>query len=178
VIEPPADQSSKPATEAQSSPPSSAQSDQLSDELIWLEDGRRVALLVDETLYPLDAIYGAAYLFVDRCWIFLARTDDKQVEVRLKPKGDSSAQILQALAGEFANELLNQVLRVRIGDSTKKIREYYMARAFFSTSTQSSIDQLLAELDEEDLAEDDLEISVPWETPDGGADEGSDTGGD
>lgn len=135
----------------------------LSEEITWLEDGQRVALVIDEELYPRDAIYGAAYLFVDRCWVFLDRPSDRKVEVRLKPKGPSSPEILQALAGEFANELLNQVLRVRIGDSTRKIREYYMARAFFSTSTQSSIDQLLAELDEEELAQDDLEIQVPWE---------------
>jgi len=148
----------------------------LTDELTWLEDGQRVALVVDESLYPLDAIYGAAYLFVDRCWIFLDRAADQKVQVRLKPKADSSPDILAALAGEFANELLNQVLRVRIGDSTRKIREYYMARAFFSTSTQSSIDQLLAELDEEELAEDDLEISVPWDSPADAA--GAAAGGD
>jgi hypothetical protein len=38
-----------------------------------------------------------------------------------------------------------------------------MARAFFSAPAQSSIDQLLAELDAEELAADDLEIQVPWE---------------
>jgi hypothetical protein len=38
-----------------------------------------------------------------------------------------------------------------------------MARAFFTTPVQSSIDALLAELDAEELEEDDLEISVPWE---------------
>jgi His-Xaa-Ser system protein HxsD len=139
----------------------------LVDEIRWVEDGTRVALSLDESIYPMDAIYGAAYLFVDRCYVFLSREGDKRVEVRLKPKGESSPAALQALAGELANELLNQVLRVRIGDSTRKIREYYMARAFFSTSTQSSIDQLLAELDQEELAEDELEIQVPWET--GGA---------
>lgn len=137
----------------------------LVDELTWLEDGRRVALIVDEELYPRDAVYGAAYLFVDRCWVYLSRPADKQIEVRLKPKGETTPAALEALAGELANELLNQVLRVRIGDSTGKIREYYMARAFFSTSTQSNIDQLLAELDEEELAEEDLEISVPWDAP-------------
>ena len=57
------------------------------------------------------------------------------------------------------------MLRHQIAVSTGRIREYYMARAFFTTAAQSSIDQLLAELDEEELAEDDLEISVPWETP-------------
>lgn len=139
----------------------------LVDEIRWVEDGTRVALTLDESIYPMDAIYGAAYLFVDRCYVFLSREGDRMVEGRLKPKGESSSAALQALAGELANELLNQVLRVRIGDSTRKIREYYMARAFFSTSTQSSIDQLLAELDQEELAEDELEIQVPWET--GGA---------
>lgn len=153
-----------------------AEAPALVDELSWLEDGRRVALHVDEELYPLDAIYGAAYLFVDRCWVFLQRAGDRLVEVRLKPKGETTPGALEGLAGEFANELLNQVLRVRIGDSTRKIREYYMARAFFSTSTQSSIDQLLAELDEEDLAQDDLEITVPWDAPAeaGGKEGGSD----
>ena len=138
---------------------------ELVDELAYVEDGRRVALLVDEDLYPRDAIYGAAYLFVDRCWVFLSRQGERKVEVRLRPKGESSPEILTALAGEFANELLNQVLRIRIGDSTGKIREYYMARAFFSTTTRSSIDQLLAELDEEELVQDDLKISVPWDAP-------------
>lgn len=150
---------------------SDASEQSMVDELTWVDDGRRVALVVDEDLYPRDAVYGAAYLFVDRCWVFLSRPADKRIEVRLKPKGDSSPELLEALAGEFANELLNQVLRVRIGDSTGKIREYYMARAFFSTATQSNIDQLLAELDEEELAEDDLEIQVPWDAPQGGGED-------
>ena len=41
-----------------------------------------------------------------------------------------------------------------------------MARAFLSHPAQNSIDALLAELDAEELAEDDLEISVPWEQND------------
>ena len=135
------------------------------DELTWSEDGRRVSFVLDEALYPRDAILGAAYLFVDRCFLFLSRPADQQVEVRLKPKAALDAAGLEALAGDFGNALLDQVLRHQIAVSTGRIREYYMARAFFTTAAQSSIDQLLAELDEEELAEDDLEISVPWETP-------------
>ncbi|MFT4979437.1 MAG: His-Xaa-Ser system protein HxsD [Myxococcota bacterium] len=142
-------------------------SDTLSDELTYLDDGRRVSFTLDETVYPLDAIYGAAYLFVDRCFLFLDRPADQKVEVRLKPRKAATADELDALAGEFANELLNQVLRQRISESTARIREYYMARAFFSAPAQASIDQLLAELDAEEMEEDDLEIAVPWE--DGGA---------
>jgi His-Xaa-Ser system protein HxsD len=135
-------------------------------ELTYSDDGRRVRFVIDETLYPLDAIYGAAYLFVDRCWIFLDRPADQQVGVRLTPKQDGTTTP-EALAGEFANELLNQALRHRLAESTATIREYVMARAFFTAPVQSSIDQLLAELDAEELAEDDLEIKVPWESPSG-----------
>jgi His-Xaa-Ser system protein HxsD len=132
-----------------------------------LEDAKTITLSIREDIYPLDAIYGAAYLFIDRCFVFLDRPEDQVVSVRLKvkkenPKEDSQT-VLESLVGEFANELLNQVLRFRITESTSKIREYYMARAFVSVPAQTSLDALLAELDAEELEDDELEISVPWE---------------
>lgn len=134
------------------------------DELTFSLDERRVSFVLDEELYPRDAVYGAAYLFVDRCWVFLTRPADRQVEVRLKTKEAADTAALEALAGEFANELLNQVLRFRVGESTARLREYTLARAFFTDDVRSSIDQLLAELDAEELDEEPLEIPVPWET--------------
>jgi His-Xaa-Ser system protein HxsD len=124
---------------------------------------RTVTMDVAESLFTIDAIYGTAYLFVDRCWLFMTRPSDGVVGVNLKTKEDTDEAGLEALAGEFANELLNQAIRVQIADSTSTLREYTMARAFFTTPVQSSIDALLAELDAEELEEDDLEISVPWE---------------
>ncbi len=133
------------------------------DELTYSSDGRRVSFVLDEKIYPRDAIYGAAYLFVDRCWLYFTRPGDDQIEVRLKTRAQPDQAQLEALAGEFANELLNQVLRQRVGEATAQIREYYMAKAFFADSSQTSIDALLAELDAEELEEDPLEIAVPWE---------------
>ena len=122
-----------------------------------------VVFSIDDSLYPLDAIYGAAYLFIDRCYIYLGRPADGTVSVHLTVKPGQADMSPESLSGEFSNELLNQTLRVRIGESTAKIREYYMARAFVSHPAQASIDALLAELDAEELEDDDLEISVPWE---------------
>lgn len=138
------------------------------EELVYAEDGRRVSFTLDETVYPRDAIYGAAYVFLDKAFVFMSRPADQRVEVRLKPKEDAGPGTLEALAGEFANALLDQVVRFRVAESTGRIREYYIARAFFTTPAQSSIDALLAELDAEELEEDDLEIEVPWETEGGG----------
>lgn len=141
----------------------SATAPQELEELVYTTDGRRVAFVLDESIYPRDAVYGAAYLFVDRCYLFLSRPGEDRIEVRLKPKDEAEGPSLEALAGEFANELLNQVVRLRVGESTAQIREYYMAKAFFADANQTSIDALLAELDAEELQEETLEISVPWE---------------
>lgn len=125
---------------------------------------REVSFDIDEELYALDAVYGASYLFIDRAYVFLARPSDKKVRVRLRTKEAATAEALEALAGEFANELLNSQLRFRLGRSTAGIREQYMAKAFFGQAQSSTISELLAELDSEELAEDPLEIAVPWET--------------
>lgn len=122
---------------------------------------RRVSFVVSEDLYALDVIQGAAYLFLDRCYVFLDRPADRQVAVVLKAKGETDAAALDALAGEFANELLNQALRKAIGASNAKIREFILAKALFSVDAPSSIDKLLAELDAEEMEP--LEIPVPWE---------------
>jgi His-Xaa-Ser system protein HxsD len=124
---------------------------------------REVSFDIDEELYAIDAIYSASYLFIDRAYVFLARPADKKVRVRLRSKGEATPAELEALAGEFANELLNSQLRFRLGRATAGIREQYMARAFFGQRQSSTIAELLAELDSEELAEDPLEIAVPWE---------------
>ena len=124
---------------------------------------RSVSFALDESLYVRDCIFGAAYLFIDRCFILLSRPAEGLLGVRLKARTDTSEAELETLAGEFVNELLNQVVRHQVGESTARIREFYMARAFFASDSRSTIDDLLAELDDEEMEEAPLEISVPWE---------------
>ncbi len=126
---------------------------------------RSIRFEVGEDIYPLDVIQGAAYLFVDRAYLFLDRPRDGRVTVVLKTRGPTDPEALEALAGEFANELLNQALRKNIGESNARIREFVMARAFFAADGPSTIDRLLAQLDEEELAEAPLDIAVPWQEP-------------
>lgn len=124
---------------------------------------RRVRFELDEGIYDLDVIQGAAYLFLDRCYVWMDRVADRRVVVVLRARATTNDGELEALAGEFANELLNQALRKRIGESNARIREFIMAKAFFSVDAPSTIDRLLAELDAEEMKEDPLEIPVPWE---------------
>ena len=125
---------------------------------------------VDETVYPLEAIYGGAYLFVDRCFVFLSRPKPQVVNVRLTSRGAATSAELDALAGEFMNEMLSQAARLRLSQATTRIREYYTAAALRAAASAPSVDDLLAELDAEELGDDPLEISVPWDTKPGDKD--------
>ncbi len=129
---------------------------------------RRVRFTIDESIYALDVIMGAAYLFIDKAYVFLDRAADRQVVVALRARGPASAEELESLSGQFANELLNQALRKQIGESNGRLREYILARALFAAEGPSTIDKLLAELDAEEMASDDLDIPVPWEKPTNG----------
>jgi His-Xaa-Ser system protein HxsD len=122
-----------------------------------------VSFDVDETVYPLEAIYGGAYLFVDRCYVFLSRPKPQMVNVRLTSRAPATSAELEALAGEFMNEMLSQATRLRLSQATARIREYYTAAALRAAASAPSVDDLLAELDAEELGDDPLEISVPWE---------------
>ena len=137
----------------------------MSEEIQYRIEDNRALFEIDESIFPIEAIFGAAYLFVDHSYIFFSRSGGQKLLMTIKKKTPGGSD-LEAVVGEFSNELLNQVLRFRLADSTSKIREYYMARAFLSHPAQSSIDSLLAELDAEELEDDDLEIAVPWESQD------------
>ena len=123
----------------------------------------QISFDVDESLYPLEAIYGAAYLFVEKCFLFLSRPQAGAVRVQLTTRISATPAELDALAGEFANELLSQVTRLKLAQSTARIREYYSAAALRAATSAPSIDDLLAELESEELGEDPLQIMVPWE---------------
>ncbi len=118
---------------------------------------------VDETVYSLEAIYGGAYLFVDRCFVFLSRPRPQVVNVRLTSRAPATSAELEVLAGEFMNEMLSQATRLRLSHAAARIREYYTAAALRAAASAPSVDDLLAELDAEELGDDPLEISVPWE---------------
>jgi len=128
-----------------------------------------ISVEVDESVYPLEAVYGASYLFLEKCFVYLTRAQPGVVRVRLTARDAATPAELDSLAGEFANELLSQATRLRLSQATLRIREYYTAAALRAAAPSPSVDDLLAELESEDLLEDPLEIMVPWEEKHGAA---------
>src|SRR5271166_3997323 len=82
---------------------------------------RSVAMRVDAKAYPVDAIYGAAYIFLDRCWVLLDRPDGGHVRVTLSWKADPTEGALQAAVDEFAEELVSCAWRAGLAQETRAL---------------------------------------------------------
>jgi len=123
-----------------------------------------VHFLVDEELYPLPAIYGAAYVFIDRCYVFLDRPEPARVRVALTAKsGAAEPDVLRALIGEFANELLSCAFRHQIAQDNRVLIETATMQALAGAMGQPSLDDL-AKFDFSDQGFDDpLGIAMSWE---------------
>lgn len=130
----------------------------------WPVDFRQVTVPVDTALYPLDVIYGAAYVLMDRAYVLLTPADDGGVHVRLSGREPLDDEGLRRLGGEFANELTNQALRATLDESGRKIREYIVAKAhFFHDQGGYDVKSLLDATMLEAFDDDPLDIAVPWE---------------
>lgn len=117
----------------------------------------------DEALYPIDAIYGAAYIFIDRCYVKLDRAAGGRVSVRLKLKAGVERP-LDALAGEFENELLGQAWRRLIVDENRQLIEDITTRALTGAAGPAGLDDLLGmDIDDDTAFEDPLGIAMSWE---------------
>jgi His-Xaa-Ser system protein HxsD len=123
-----------------------------------------VELRVESGLYPLGALYGAAYIFIDRCYVLLGRPDAAHLSVSLAwKKGTPDEVALRELAGEFMNELLSCAWRAKISEESRSIIEAVTAQAFSGAMGAPSLDDL-EKFDFSDGAfEDPLGIAMSWE---------------
>ncbi len=143
---------------------------------------------VNTKTYPLEAIFGASYVFINNAYIFLDGDPEKKIDIKLKLKPESlnSFQNIKELKGEFLNELLNFSWRHRISKENKQLREYIVGAALLGATggggiyrqTDSSIEEdtikaidhkaktiaeVIAENEIDNSFDDPLGIAVPWE---------------
>lgn len=156
---------------------------------VRLDVRRGTAVIEVETrLYPLEAVLGAAYVFVDRCYLRVERAGRGRLAVRLKRKEGAAPdrEALEALVGEFENELLHHALRDRLQRTRGRLREYLVARALLSAEEEpprpapggdrkaraagaaDGSSPLERDGPGDDYLDDPLGIAVPWEERYGG----------
>ncbi|MBI5537092.1 MAG: His-Xaa-Ser system protein HxsD [Deltaproteobacteria bacterium] len=122
-----------------------------------------VRLTFEESIYPKDAVFGAAYVLLDRAFVHIDRNEGKlQVSVRPKPGVPVVADVI---AGEFENEALAQTWRREIIHENRAMLESITSRALGGAAGPPGLDDLLdASLgDLGDAFDDPLGIAVSWE---------------
>ncbi|HTJ84661.1 MAG TPA: hypothetical protein VL400_23235 [Polyangiaceae bacterium] len=119
------------------------------------------ALELDLDLYPLDAIYAAAYAHLDRAYLFLERSGDL-VKVRVRSK--SATVTDREAAGQLANELLATSLRLLLTGERRRSVEAIVTRAIGGAAGPPGLDELLeADIGEATAFDDPLGIAMSWE---------------
>lgn len=123
-----------------------------------------VSIKLDSTVYPLQAIYGAAFVFIDRCYVFVDKPAEAEFRVTLTAKGGvDEEEALAHLVGEFANELLACAWRHQITQDNRVLIETVTMQAVGGAMGPPSLDEL-AEFDfSEEAFEDPLGIAQSWE---------------
>lgn len=133
--------------------------------LRWSAVPESIGLRMQAASYPLPAIYGAAYVFLDRCWVLLDKPDAATVRVTLTSKNAAAAG-LDALASEFAEELVSAAWRVGVEHDTRSLIEAAVARAHAGGDAPPSLDELAGYEfagDVGDAMKDPLGIAMSWE---------------
>jgi His-Xaa-Ser system protein HxsD len=131
-----------------------------------------LTLSLDADLYPRDVLYAAAYVFIDRAYVLLDQAGARFL-VHLRGKQALDEAPLRALAGEFANELLAQALRLRVVNANQKIIEQITSLAisgaaggFEPAGDGAAGDTALIDMrtpGDDGFLNDPLGVAVPWE---------------
>ncbi len=132
-------------------------------EIITAADSKLV-LRLSKSLYPLDVIYGAAYIFIEKAYVLLGRDGEDFIVEMASKDASITPDGLRAIAGEFSNELLSQALRRRITKENKNILETIVSQAL-AGATGAMVPSAFDDDDDDDLdfLDDPLGIAVPWE---------------
>ncbi len=135
-----------------------------SDQIDADVSARAVTVSVDESVYPLDAVYGASYTFLDRCYVLLDRTAPSRVRIMLTPKKEATTEAeLRHWAGELQNELLSCAWRAQIVRENRAVIEAVTLQAVSGAMGPPSLDDLKDFDFSEEPFEDPLGIGLSWE---------------
>lgn len=125
-----------------------------------------VSFHIDLTVYPLQAVYGACYEYLDRAYVFLCRAPRHRNALCATLRGKDGARLdkdgLLAVAGEFGNKLLDHSLRLKVSSDNARLRELVVARALLSALPPSAETTAAPSVLPGDVHDDPFAIAGSW----------------
>lgn len=89
-----------------------------------------VIISVNPKVYPIDTIFSAAYIFIDKAYVIVDGDPSEEIIVQLKAKDKKTD--LEKLGREFNNELINYSFYAAQTAKNMPIRTAIVQRAFFT----------------------------------------------
>lgn len=112
-----------------------------------------VIISVKTDIYPLEVIYSAAYMFLDKNYVLIDGDPKKEVLVQFKSKENNPD--FEKLIGDFNNELINYSVYAIQAARTSAIREAIVKRALGTIEEEVEKEEDLWVKDSEGIGE-------PW----------------
>lgn len=113
-----------------------------------------VIISIDTKIYPMEVVYCAAYMFLDKNYVIIEGDIKKEIFVQIKPKVNSND--FEKIVGDFNNELINYSVYVIQSARTSQIREAIIKR------TLGIVEETSDSKDENLWVEDPESIAEPW----------------
>lgn len=119
-----------------------------------------VIISINPKLYPLEVIYSAAYIFIDKAYVMIDGDPREEILVQLRPKASMDIEVL---GREFNNELLNYMVYMHRTIRSQGIREAIVQRALATNAqTQQQVSETAQVEQAPSYIEDPEKIAKPW----------------
>jgi His-Xaa-Ser system protein HxsD len=99
-------------------------------------------IVIDSSLYDLEAIHAASYAFIDNYHILVTRKSSTSVTVIFELKNKASRRDISEDIKEFVNTVIDHQVRLQLERKNGKIRELIVAHAFSSFDLKKEIKSL------------------------------------
>ena len=122
-----------------------------------------IEVIYNAKIYPLSAIFAAAYILTDKAYIIIDGDIKKELVVIIRPKDQMD---LKKLAYEFNDQVTNYIVYEKQADRSKVIREQILKRALITGLRRDMIEGKKKKVKKEkkqDNEKDKKEILIPWE---------------
>lgn len=96
-----------------------------------------VVISVNPKIYPMNTIFSAAYILVDKAWVLIDGDPNEEIIVQLRRK-DSKID-LEALGRQFNNELVNYSVYNAQVEKNAVLRGMIIQKAFETQSQESEV---------------------------------------
>jgi His-Xaa-Ser system protein HxsD len=112
------------------------------DGLISVTNTDHANIIIDSSLYDLEAINAACYAFTSNYHIIATRKDETFITVIFELKNKTSSRDISEDIKEFVNAVIDHQVRLQLDRTNGKIRDLIVAHAFSPLDLNEEIKSL------------------------------------